>query len=453
MKLHFIAIGGAAMHSLAISLSRSGHTVTGSDDELFNPARDRLEMEGLLPSKPGWHPDKIHLDLDAVILGMHARADNPELIKAKELGLKIYSFPEFLFSETKHKKRVVISGSHGKTTITSMVMHVMKHENLEFDYLVGSALEGFDNMASILTQNEVAVFEGDEYLSSCLDRRPKFHLYKPSLALISGISWDHINVFPDFEDYVNQFRIFIKTMDPGSTLVYCEEDELLKQLVEGAGRHLKLIPYKVHNYRLADGETLLIHKNGETLVRVFGRHNMQNIEGARLLCRELGISDCSFYDAISVFGGPAKRLQLLKESFSVAVYSDFAHSPSKVEATINAVREKYPEREIIACLELHTFSSMNKLFLGHYKKTMRGAGVAGIYYNPVAVKHKNLELMSHEDILQAFGHDNMRIFTVGEKLREFLIKMKKADSVILFMSSGNFSGLDIKSLAAELTEE
>ena len=446
MHIHFIAIGGAAMHSLAIALHRKGYVVTGSDDEIFEPARGNLEKEGILPPATGWNPDRIHAGLDAVILGMHARADNPELGRAMELGLKVYSYPEFLYHETAGKTRVVIAGSHGKTTITSMVMHALRHNGIAFDFMVGSRLEGFDNMVGLQADTHIAVFEGDEYLSSCLDRRPKFLLYQPQLALISGIAWDHINVFPTWENYVDQFRIFINNLPADGGLVYCAEDQALDELAAVTNTVIQKTGYRTPAYLDKDG-TCIIESGGERFtMKIFGRHNMQNMEGARLICNRLGVDDASFYTAMTVFTGAGKRLQLLGENRTSTVYLDFAHSPSKVEATVKAVRERFPDRKITAVLELHTYSSLNRDFLPHYRHTLNPADEAVVFYSPDTIRHKRLADISKDDVLQYFDTPGLKVFTDKDELQGYLDGIAQENHVLLLMSSGNFGGIDLKAI-------
>lgn len=450
MHIHFIAIGGAAMHSLAIAMQQKGNLVTGSDDEISDPARTQLAKAGLLPAEIGWFPDRIGSDLDAVILGMHARADNPELKKALDLGLKIYSYPEFLYHETVNKTRVVIAGSHGKTTITSMVMHVLRHNGYQFDYMVGSRLEGFDNMVNLSTDARIAVFEGDEYLSSCLDPRPKFHLYEPQIALISGIAWDHINVFPTWEGYVDQFRIFINHMPAGSNLVYCAEDPELKALAEKVNPNIQKEPYSTPDYSIDHGVSRIKHEDHSYPLKVFGRHNMQNMEGARRICRHLGLTDDQFFSAIVNFGGAGRRLQLLGRNNHTSIFLDFAHSPSKVEATVRAVREQFSRQRLLACLELHTYSSLNRNFLDHYRHTMELADDAVVFFNPETILHKRLEMISKEEVMQAFATRDLKVFTQKSELESFLYSAVGENSVLLLMSSGTFSGINFKELSENI---
>jgi UDP-N-acetylmuramate: L-alanyl-gamma-D-glutamyl-meso-diaminopimelate ligase len=450
MRIHFIAIGGAAMHSLAIALHQKGHAVSGSDDEIFEPARSQLAKEGLLPDLAGWFPEKIQPDVDAVILGMHAHRDNPELQKALDLGVRVFSYPEFLYHETAGKTRVVIAGSHGKTTITSMVMHVLRENGIRFDYMVGSRLEGFDNMVSLDTNNRIAVFEGDEYLSSCLDPRPKFLLYQPKIALISGIAWDHINVFPTWENYTEQFRLFICNLPADGVLVYCNEDQMLSAMAGENNPGILKIPYGTPAYDV-DEEGVSIGQSGiKYPMKVFGRHNMQNLEGARHICRQLGIDDTSFYRAISGFKGAGKRLQLLGKNRDTLIYLDFAHSPSKVEATVKAVKEQYPGHRIVACLELHTFSSLNRKFLGHYRHTLDDADKAVVYYNPETLRHKRLEDIDPHEVSEAFDTAGLEVIRSKEALDRFFKNSLWKNSVLLLMSSGNFSGLDAKALTEQI---
>jgi UDP-N-acetylmuramate: L-alanyl-gamma-D-glutamyl-meso-diaminopimelate ligase len=450
-RIHFIAIGGAAMHALAIALKNKGHRVTGSDDEIFEPSRSRLSDHGLLPDIPGWFPWKITADMDAVILGMHARKDNPELLQALKLGIKVYSYPAYMVEQTLQKKRVVIAGSHGKTTITSMIMHVLRYNHVVFDYLVGSGIGGFDNTVSLEDKASIAVFEGDEYLASALDQRPKFHVYQPRIALISGIAWDHVNVFPTYDFYKKQFEIFINSLPDDGVLVYCEEDEELKNLVERSATGAMKIPYRAHPYSVKDEKTYLLTEGKELPLEVFGNHNLQNISGARLICEKLGVSAESFYYAITSFRGAGKRLQELARNAETAVYLDFAHSPSKVKATIEAVKEQYPLRRLVACLELHTYSSLTKTFLAQYRNTMEKADNAVVFFNPDTLAHKRLEMITPEDITASFSRDRLEVYTSPSELKEFLFSRSWKDAVLLLMSSGNFSGIDFREIAGRIT--
>ncbi len=450
MRIHFISIGGAVMHNLAIALHKMGNIITGSDDEIFNPAKDRLQQLNLLPVKHGWFPGKITKNIDVVILGMHAKDDNPELLKAKELGLKIYSFPEYLYEQTKNKKRVVLGGSHGKTTITSIIIHVLKHNNIVFDYMVGAQIEGFDTMVGLSDKSQIAVFEGDEYLSSAIDRRPKFHLYKPHIALLSGIAWDHINVFPTFENYLEQFQIFVDQIETKGKLIYFEEDENIKQIVKSTGNEITKIPYRAHYAKSTGSKTILINGEKETPISIFGDHNLQNIQGAKLVCNELGISDDEFYNALTSFKGAAKRLQLLNSNEKTRIYLDFAHAPSKLKATINAVKTQYQNKRLIACIELHTYSSLNKKFLSHYKNSMYMADIAIVYYNPDTIKLKRLEEIEPGEIINSFNHPKLIVFNNSSEFKKYLHLINLDNSILLLMSSGNFDGINIKWLADEL---
>ncbi len=453
MRVHFIAIGGAVMHNLAQALQHKGYTVTGSDDEIFEPSKSRLAAAGLLPDRMGWDAKRITPDIDVVILGMHAREGNPELERARELNLNIMSFPEFLYEQTKDKKRIVIGGSHGKTTITSMVMHVLKQQGILFDYMVGSIVEGFETMVGLSQESEIAVFEGDEYLTSALDRRPKFHLYNPHISLISGIAWDHMNVFPEEEDYLEQFRIFIEKTEVGGSLVYCMEDPVLQDLVKSSGRILDYIPYREHPFDNTNGETQLISNGDRYPVGVFGRHNMQNISAARTICELLGIDPESFYKAIASFRGAGRRLQLLGENGKSSVYLDFAHAPSKVMATTNAMKDRYPERHLVAILELHTFSSLNAEFLPRYTESMDPADTAIVYYNPKTVAHKKLPEISPGQVKEAFRKKGLMVYTDADKLMKCLIEDNWTDCNLLIMTSGNFDGQNLESLALSITNQ
>lgn len=442
MNAHFISIGGSAMHNLALALHDKGDQVTGSDDAIFEPSKSRLAAKGLLPETLGWFPQKIHSDLDVIILGMHAKADNPELLKAQELGLTIYSYPEFLYQHAKNKTRVVIGGSHGKTTITSMILHVLKYHEVEVDYMVGAQLDGFDRMVHLTTENEIIVLEGDEYLSSPIDLRPKFHLYKANIALISGIAWDHINVFPTFDNYVDQFRIFTDSMVKGGMMVYNSEDETVKEVVEQTSNQIKKYPYKTPEYSIENGSTLLDTSEGEIPLEIFGKHNLQNLEGARSICFHLGIGEEEFYEAIADFKGASKRLEKIAENKDTVVFKDFAHSPSKVEATTKAVKEQYHDRKLLACLELHTYSSLNEDFLKEYVGTLDKADEAVVFYSPHAVQIKRLKEVSEQQIAKAFQRDDLIIYTDPKAFKDFLFSRELKNTVLLLMSSGNYGGLD-----------
>ena len=446
MNIHFIAIGGSAMHNLALALHHKGYKVTGSDDTIFEPSKSRLSKHNLLPETFGWFPERITNSLDAVILGMHAKADNPELLKAKELGLKIYSYPEFLYEQSKQKTRVVIGGSHGKTTITAMILHVMNYHDKEVDYMVGAQLEGFDTMVHLTEENDFIVLEGDEYLSSPIDRRPKFHLYKPNIALLSGIAWDHINVFPTFENYVEQFKIFADSMSRGGILVYNEEDSTVKQVAEEATAPTRKHAYTTAAYSVENGKTLLETPEGPMPIEIFGAHNLNNLAGAKWICQHMGVDEDEFYEAISTFKGASKRLEKITENNNAVVYKDYAHSPSKVSATTKAVKNQYPDRKLVACLELHTYSSLNAEFLDQYEGALDAADKAIVFYSPDAVQIKQLDEVKAEQINEAFKRDDLVIFTNPADFKTYLYAQDFKDSVLLLMSSGNYGGLDFNEL-------
>lgn len=449
MNVHFIAIGGSAMHNLAIALSRKGVHVTGSDDEIFEPSRTRLEKQGILPESIGWFPEKITSGLDAVILGMHAREDNPELLKAKELQIPIFSYPEYLYEQSKNKYRIVIGGSHGKTTITSMLLHVVNALNLNVDYMVGAQLEGYDCMVKLSEEAQYMILEGDEYLSSPIDRRPKFHLYKPNTALISGIAWDHINVFPTWENYVDQFRIFCEVIEPGGKLIYNTEDATLKSLGEEFEGKLETKAYKTPQYRISDSGTIMTYDGKEYELQIFGAHNLQNLVGAMYLAESMNISNHDFLQAIRTFKGAGKRLQKVVEKGSFTLFKDFAHSPSKLKATTSAVKEQYPSRNVVACMELHTFSSLRKEFLPLYDGAMNAADEALVYFSPEVVAHKKLAPLSIEEVQSAFG-GRVKVVNNTEEVLEFIREKNWNNSVLLMMSSGNFDGIDYDQLGEEL---
>jgi UDP-N-acetylmuramate: L-alanyl-gamma-D-glutamyl-meso-diaminopimelate ligase len=458
MKVHFIAIGGAVMHNMAIALKNKGYQVTGSDDEIFDPAHTNLENHGLLPPQYGWFPQRITNDLDAIIVGMHAKKGNPELDKAVEMGLKIYSFPEYLYEQSKDKKRIVVAGSHGKTTITSMIMHVLNHCDYDFDYLVGAKVEGFEVMVK-LTDAPIIVIEGDEYLTSPLDRRPKFLHYKPDITLISGIAWDHINVFPDYEDYKKQFQLLIADTASTGALIYCSEDAELTETLKNALANGKY-PSGIYAYNcpesfVQNGKTYLSASvNGrqiEIALKIFGQHNLLNLEGARLVCEQLGIDDKSFYQAITSFSGAARRLELIGSNSQTSIFKDFAHSPSKLKATVKAVKTQYPDRSLIAVMELHTYSSLSKEFLCQYRDSLNPADLPVVFYSRHAIELKKLPPISHNDIREGFNLHHLEIFTQASDLKDFLLQQDFSNTNLLMMTSGNFGGLDLNVLSKRIT--
>jgi UDP-N-acetylmuramate: L-alanyl-gamma-D-glutamyl-meso-diaminopimelate ligase len=450
-RVHFIAIGGSAMHNLAIALHKKGYKVSGSDDEIFEPSRSRLDKYGLLPESMGWDASRITNDLDAIILGMHAREDNPELLRAQELGIKIFSYPEFLYEQSKDKKRVVIGGSHGKTTITAMILHVLDHNGINCDYMVGAKLEGFEVMVKLSEEAEIMVIEGDEYLTSPIDRRPKFHLYKPDIAILTGIAWDHINVFPTFDIYVDQFRTFIELINPDGALVYCTLDKHLQKLVPETAPGLRKRPYAIPDYEIdAHGQTHLITNEGKIGLKIFGEHNLMNLNGARLVCNELGISDPDFYSAISSFKGASNRLELIAENENTKVYKDFAHSPSKLKATTNAVKQQFKNKKLVACMELHTFSSLNAKFLKQYAGAMDLADTAIVFFSKHAIEHKKLQMISPDEVRKGFAREDLLVFTDSQELQDFLLSLDYRDKNLLIMTSGNLDGVDLKAFAERI---
>ena len=451
MKVHFIAIGGSAMHNLAIALFKKGIEVKGSDDEIVEPSKSRLLKYGLLPAKEGWDETKITADLDAVILGMHARIDNPELIKAQSLGLKIFSYPEYLYEQSKDKIRIVIGGSHGKTTITSMIIHIFNVLGIDCDYMVGAQLQGFDVMVKLTEEAKYMVIEGDEYLTSPIDRRPKFHLYKPDIALISGIAWDHINVFPTFENYIAQFSIFANQISKNGKLIYCEQDKEVEKVAKLSRKDIEKIPYNIPEHSINNGKTNLIFNNIEIPINIFGNHNLLNLNGARLVCNQIGISDNDFYKAISSFNGASKRLEIVKSTNEFAFYKDFAHSPSKLKATTTAVKSQYADRNLIACMELHTFSSLTHEFLLQYEGCMNDADIAIVYFNPHTIEHKKLIPITENDVKLAFKRKDLLVFTDSKLLTNYLLSINWENRNLLMMSSGNFDGIDFNELGNLIT--
>lgn len=449
MKVHFIAIGGSAMHNLAIALHRAGHEVSGSDDEIFEPSCTRLANLGLLPEKDGWFPDKLDAKPDMVILGMHARADNPELIRAQELELKVVSYPEFLFHMFKDKKRVVIGGSHGKTSITGMILHVLQELKMPADFMVGAQLPGFDCMVQI-SDAPIAIIEGDEYLSSPIDRRPKFHWYKPQIAVLSGVAWDHINVFPTFDNYVEQFAIFTQTMPNQAQLFYFGDDQHLEKIARAESNRLLTSSYKAHPHHIENGITYLKTNAGSIPVAIFGDHNMQNLNAALQVCRALGVRDENFYTAIQSFSGAARRLEKLSETDSSIIFRDFAHAPSKLKATVAAMVAQFPKRKLVACMELHTFSSLTKEFLKEYQNSMNGPETAIVYFNPKVISHKKLEPISEKDVQNAFNRPDLVVVTSAKELQLKLQEYSWHNQNLILMSSGNFDGMDVVSFAKAL---
>ena len=439
-KVHFIAIGGSAMHNLAIALHRKGYEVTGSDDEIFEPSRTRLKNEGILPDELGWHPEKLDETYESVILGMHARIDNPELIRAQELGLKVYSYPEYLYEQSKDKTRIVIGGSHGKTTITSMILHVMKYAGIETDFMVGAQLEGFDVMVRLSESAKYMVIEGDEYLTSPIDRVPKFHKYHPHIAVISGIGWDHVNVFPTFDSYLEQFRIYVNTIEKGGCLIFDNNDIEARKIAQDAA--VPTCGYEIHPYVSEEENTYLINNGKKIQVQVFGEHNMKNINAAYNVCKQIGVSDEIFYDAISSFKGASRRLELMCENKekNVMLFRDFAHAPSKVIATVKALREQYKDRFLLIVFELHTYSSLSEVFIDHYKNCLDNCDKAIVFYDPHAVAIKKLEMMTDERIIDGFGRKDIVVVHSKKELLEALNDVTKENLVGGFMSSGDFNG-------------
>lgn len=442
------------MHNLAIALHEKGDRVTGSDDEIFDPSRTRLFKHGLLPERYGWDPEKIHSALDAVIVGMHAKADNPELLRAKELGLKLYSYPEYLYEHSKKKTRIVIGGSHGKTTITSMILHVLNHCKVDADFMVGAQLEGFDVMVRLSEYAEFIVMEGDEYPSSPIDLRPKFHLYKPHIAVISGIAWDHINVFRTFDTYVNQFRTFIRSIESPGKLIYCASDPMVKELCAAEDREgLTLYPYYIPDHEVVGGKTFLVHEGNRFPICLFGKHNLLNIEAARRVCQQIGVGHTDFLESMETFKGASNRMEVIYQNTKNTVIRDFAHAPSKLKATVAAVREQFPGKKVIACMELHTYSSLSKNFLVNYKGSMDGADLAIVFYSLHALKLKRLPVLQPEMVADAFDKPGIRVLTDSTVLENEIRKNLKDDAILLLMSSGNFGGLDIQGLIREISKE
>lgn len=450
-KYHFIAIGGSAMHSLAIALKENGHQVTGSDDAIFDPSLTQLQKAEICPEQMGWYPEKINKNLDAVIVGMHAKKDNPELLAAQKMGVPLFSYPELIAHYTRNKTRVVIAGSHGKTTITAMVLHVLNYHQKSVDYMIGAQLEGFENSVFLSENNEFIILEGDEYLSSPIDLRPKFHHYKPQITLISGIAWDHVNVFKTQADYNRQFEIFIESITAGGVLVFNEEDDTLQKMAGDAQNTIRKEPYSIVDYSISEGVTYLETDEGPIPLAIFGKHNLSNLSGAKWICQLMGVDQDDFYQAISSFKGASKRLERLANGKTSYLFKDFAHAPSKVKATTLAVKEQFPDSKLVACLELHTYSSLDPSFIVHYRNSLEKADLSIVFYDPEALKIKNRPPISPEEIVVAFDLPELRVFTEPQKLKDHLLKLDYHQKVLLMMSSGNYGGLDWEALKSKLS--
>ncbi len=451
-RIHFIAIGGSVMHDLAIHLAKKGLQISGSDDEIYDPAKSSLAKYHLLPEETGWFPEKITHELDAVILGMHARADNPELKRAQELGIRIFSYPEYIYEQSKNKQRVVIAGSHGKTTITSIILHVLSHLQYEVDYVIGAKIAALDGRVK-LSDNPVIVIEGDEYLSSPIDPVPKILKYKHHIGLISGIAWDHYNVFPTMDDYVRQFDLFADSSPKGSTLIFCEEDDLAAVIGRKERTDVNRIEYRAHPHRLEDGVTYLETADGEVPIRLFGYHNMQNINAALQVCKKIGVVEQEFYEAVQSFTGASKRLESVGKNAHTSAFKDFAHAPSKLQATTRAVKEQFPQRTLVACMELHTFSSLNKNFIGQYQDALQDADIGIVYYNPEVSRHKKLDVLTDDDVKEAFNQQDLIVFNDNQQLLNYLRGIDWKDKNLLMMSSGTFGGIDVDQLGKEIAKE
>ena len=451
-RLHFIAIGGSAMHSLALEMKRMGNEITGSDDAIFNPSKTKLKAADILPETLGWFPEKITNKIDIVILGMHAKINNPELLKAQSLELKIQSYPEFLAEISKDKTRVVIAGSHGKTSITAMILHVLNFHDISTDFMLGAPVSAVTETLFVSKENDFILLEGDEYLSSAIDLQPKFLWYQPEIALISGIAWDHINVFPTFESYVSQFEKFIFSIREGGVLLYNQEDLVLKDLVENSPHAIKKIPYGASTHYIENGITFLKTSEGSLPLSVFGEHNLMNLSGAQWISQLMGLDAVEFYEAIPSFTGAAKRLEKISQGLTAVLYKDFAHAPSKVMASAKAVKDQFKGFEIQICLELHTYSSLDISFINQYKKTLSLADQAIVFYDPEALKIKNRPPISTEIIQAAFDHDSLKVITKTSSLEEYLFSQKYDNKILVMMSSGDFGGLDWNELEAIISK-
>ena len=445
-KVHFIAIGGSVMHNLAITLKQLSYEVSGSDDKIYDPSRSRLEKYNLLPENLGWFPELIDKKIDFIVLGMHAKKDNPELLKALDLDCKIYSYPELIFEFSKSKTRITIGGSHGKTTVSSMILHVLDFYNVKVDYLLGAQIEGFENMVHITDDNEFILIEGDEYLSSPIDNSPKFHKYNSNIAVITGIAWDHINVFPSFENYISQFEKFIETITDGGVLVFNELDKLVLDLVNKSEKTIRKIGYGKPDFEIVDGVTYVKTSEGDVPLKVFGDHNLSNLSAAKQICALMGVFDDEFFAAIASFKGASKRLETIYRDNNKIIIKDFAHSPSKLKATIDAVKNQFSNKNIIAVYELHTYSSFNQKFIKEYFNSMSSADMKLIYYDDEVLKKRGEFEINEKIIKDSFGSDDLIVISKKSVLEESILKINLHNSVLLMMSSGNFSSVDMLSL-------
>ena len=445
-KVHFIAIGGSVMHNLAITLKQLSYEVSGSDDKIYDPSRSRLEKYNLLPENLGWFPELIDKEIDFIVLGMHAKKDNPELLKALDLDCKIYSYPELIFEFSKSKTRITIGGSHGKTTVSSMILHVLNFYNIKVDYLLGAQIEGFENMVHITNDNEFILIEGDEYLSSPIDNSPKFHKYNSNIAVITGIAWDHINVFPSFKNYISQFEKFIETITDGGVLVFNELDKLVLDLVNKSEKTIRKIGYGKPDFEIVDGVTYVKTSEGDVPLKVFGDHNLSNLSAAKQICALMGVFDDEFFAAIASFKGASKRLETIYRDNNKIIIKDFAHSPSKLKATIDAVKNQFSNKNIIALYELHTYSSFNQKFIKEYFNSMSSADMKLIYYDDEVLKKRGEFKINEKIIKDSFGSDDLIVISKKSVLEESILKINLHNSVLLMMSSGNFSSVDMLSL-------
>lgn len=455
MRVHFIAIGGSVMHNLAVNLADQGHQVTGSDDQIVEPSKSRLQKVGLLPEKLGWFPEKITEDLDAIILGMHAAADNPEVKRAEELGIKIYSYPEFVYQQSEDKIRVVIAGTYGKTTITSMVMHVLKKLNREFDYLVGAQLEGFGSLVKLTAHSPVIIIEGDEYYASALDYQSKFLYYKPNIALISGVEWDSFRTHIEEERYYDQFRSFITTIVPRGTLIYNKDSKHLVDIVEETkeckiNRH----GYKMPEYTINKGVTYLDLGETKIPLKVFGKHNLSNIMGAYTVCEWLGVKRDEFYEAIQDFKSSIRYLEFVAGTDTSVVYQDFAHSPAKLRSSIHAIKEQFPYQALVTIIELNAYDVIEDDKFYAYENTMQGSDHAVAFVNLENVKNLNINVTDLEAKLEkVFNHPSFRVITSVAVLGDFLESFKSNGHNLLFMSSNSHSGVNMASFADKFLKE
>lgn len=444
MRIHCISHWWRVTSSLAIQLKLLGHNVTGHDDEIYEPSKSALAQHGLLPQHEWWDADSVTSDIDMIVLGMHASADNPELLRAKELGLMIKSYPEVIYEFSKNKMRVVIAGSHGKTTTTSMVMHVLKHNGISFDWVVGGIVPGFDTMVSLDDNHKIIIIEWDEYPDGKINMTAKMLLYKHNIGILNGIAWDHITTYPTFDSYLLPFQTFVDQTPTDGFLGYYQDDQEVTNIMEHTDTQAQTVWYTVHPHIIRDGITYLQTPQWEVKLSIFWAHNCINISAAKLVCNQLDLSDEQFYAAIWSFTGAGNRLQLIHQDDAkhLTILRDFAHSPSKLTATINAVKTQYPDRTIIGLFELHTFASLSASFLPEYKWSFDAADIACVYYDDHTFQIKRMTPLTKEVVINGFGRSDLVVQDSANDLQAWYDNLDLTNSVVVLMSSGNFGGVE-----------